>query len=293
MDEGPNMQDAGEVRATLLEAADILLSHEGRRGCIDLLPDHGRLLVTGDLHDNPFHLRKIIDLTRLDGSADHHVVLHELIHGDRLLNGMDFSYRVLVRVAQLVLTYPGQVHPMLANHELAQLTNRAVSKGAGNSVILFDNALEYTFGDDMIEVRAAIDAFFRAMALAVRSATGVFCAHSLPNAHAMKHFDIDVLLRPLNDDDYMSPTGAAYLMTWGRQYDEDTIARLAEAWDVTLFCLGHQKVETGIEAAGDRVVLLNSDHERGAVLPIDLAHPPTALEAVMHGIPLASLGDLE
>ena len=70
-----------------------------------------------------------------------------MIHGERLLNGMDFSYRMLGRVAQLVIDWPDQVHPILANHELAQLTGRGVSKGAGNSVELFNDALEFVFGE--------------------------------------------------------------------------------------------------------------------------------------------------
>jgi len=282
------MHDATAVSEVLHRAAETLLEHPQRTGCIDALPGHGRLLATGDLHDNPMHYRKIVDAAALDTSPDHHVVLHELIHGERLLNGMDFSYRVLVRVADLVTRHPGQVHPMLANHELAQLTNRPVSKGAGDSVRLFDEALDYTFGDDMPIVREAIDAFVRAMPLGVRSETGVFCAHSLPNARAMTTFDIDVISRPLMDEDYASD-GAAYLMTWGRQYDDNSVRQLADAWTVTLFCLGHQKVETGVEAYGERIVLLNSDHDRGVILPIDLARPPTPLSAMIEAIPLAAL----
>lgn len=75
-------------------------------------------------------------------------------------------------------------------------------------------------------------------------------------------------------------------MTWGRGCTDDSIAPLARAWGVRLFCLGHERAETGIESRGGRVLILNSDHDFGKVLPIDLACPPSIEEAIMTAIPL-------
>ncbi len=289
MSEQPNLNDAAVVVDLLDRAAEALRSHAMRRGSSVRLPAKGRLLATGDLHDNPFHLQKILRLAKLDASPDHHVVLHELIHGERLLNGMDFSFRMLARVAGFVLAHPGQVHPLLANHELAQMTGTGVSKGAGNSVVLFQDAIDYVFGDAAGDVAQAIHGFIRAMPLALRSADGVLCAHSIPGDRARAHFDPGVLDRPLTDADYESPHGAARLMTWGRGYGAENVESLAEAWNVRLFCLGHEHADTGIEVRGSRVVILNSDHEHAMVLPIDLAAVPTAEEAIMHAVPLRSV----
>lgn len=259
------------------------------------LPARGRLLATGDLHDNSAHLRAVIALARLDASPDHHVILHELIHGDRLINGMDFSHRMLLHVAQLVVDYPQQVHPLLANHELSQMTGRGVSKGAGNSVELFRDALEYVYGDEFAQVEAALNAFFRAMPLALVSERpaggegGVLCAHSLPDDPLMDRVDVDVLNRPLTEADYERATGSAYLMVWGRRYTEAQVEELAARWGVRLFCLGHQHVETGIEAFGPRVIVLNSDHERATVMPVDLEQVPEAEAALMSAIPLRAV----
>jgi hypothetical protein len=216
-------------------------------------------------------------------------VLHELIHGDCLVNGMDFSYRMLARVAALVLDHPGQAHPMLANHELAQMTGRGVSKGGGNSVELFRDALDYVFGDDAGDVEGAINGFFRALPLAVRSEGGVLCAHSVPRADQMGRFDPTVLERPLDDEDYRGPNGAAYLMTWGRGQTAEQLDALAEAWHVKLFILGHDFAETGILMKSPRAIVLNSDHERATVLPIDLAEVPSAADAFMMAVPLSAV----
>jgi hypothetical protein len=284
-----NLNDAESVIALLDGAAERIAGSRYADHCVVRLPAAGRLVATGDLHDNPFHLEKIVRVARLDASRDHHVVLHEMIHSEKLVNGMDFSYRMLARVAELVTAYPDQVHPVLANHELAQMTRKGVSKGAGNSVELFEDGLEFVFGERSEEVAGAIRALIRAMPIAVISGGGVLCAHSLPDARMMPRFDTALFERDLDDEDYLAPHGAAYLMTWGRGYDDAQVETLAKRWNVRLFCLGHQHAETGIEMRGKRVIVLNSDHERATVLPLDLADVPGAEEALMHAIPLCSV----
>lgn len=284
---------ATEAAEHFHHAAELLFAQRsGRESCVQI-GDRGRLVATGDLHDNPSHLAKLVRLARLDASVDHHIVLHEMIHSERLINGMDLSHRMLARAAELVIRYPKQVHVLLANHELAQLTGRGVSKGAGNSVELFDAGLEFAFGDDAQLVSEAIAAFIRAMPIALKSESGVLCAHSLPGAHAMNTFDLGVLKRPLREADYDSQTGSASLMVWGREHTPALVERLRSAWGVSLFCLGHQHVETGAEMTQPNVIVLNSDHEFGACLPIDLAHVPSAEEAMMYVIPLNAVPDVE
>lgn len=295
MRDATDYNSAPAVIMLFQRAAEAMRTSARRERSIVRLPARGRLIATGDLHDNPFHLEKIIRLARLDASPDHYVVMHELIHGERLLNGMDFSYRMLSRVAELIVAYPEQVHSVLANHELAQMTGRGVSKGAGNSVELFLDALDYVFSDRALDVAEAINAFIRAMPIALLSespddAGGVLCAHSLPMAAMMQHFDTGLLERELRDEDYRAPHGSAYLMVWGRQYTVEQTEQLAALWGVKLFCLGHEHAETGMEMRGPRVVVLNTDHERATVLPIDLEVVPSSEEAFAYAMPLSALG---
>ena len=271
------------------QAADCLHDSPFRHGSAERLPASGMLLATGDLHDNSEHLARLVQLAKINKSSDNHLILQEMIHGERLINGMDFSYRMLLRVAQLIVDHPGQVHPVLANHELSQMTDVHISKGGADHIELFDAALEHVFGESWMDVVDAINRLIRAMPLAVLSEHGVCCAHSLPNSRQMKYFDMDVFDRELEEDDYHGPHGAAYLMVWGRRYSKAQVDRLAEAWDVELFCLGHQYTEVGIEQQGPRVVILNCDLERAAALPIDLAEIPTSEEAVLNAVPLQAV----
>jgi hypothetical protein len=284
-----DMHDAEAVVGLFDQAVEAMRASPLRKGSAVLLPARGRLIATGDLHDNPYHLQALLKLAKLDQSEDHHLILQEMIHGERLINSMDFSHRMLIKAAGLVVQYPQQVHPLLANHELSQMTGVGVSKGAGNSVLLFADALEFVFGDAAGEVAGAINRFIRTMPLALLSEDGVCCAHSLPAEHAMKHFDPAILDRALDDADFAKPHGSAYLMVWGRQYSEAHVDQLAERWGVKHFCLGHEFAETGIEPRGRRVVVLNSDHERAVAVPIDLANVPDIEEMLMSAVPLRSV----
>jgi hypothetical protein len=270
------------------DAAQSLRRHPCRQGSCITLPPRGRLLATGDLHDNPRHFAAVQSLAHLDHSPDHHVTLHELIHGDSLINNLDLSYRMLCKVAHWILQFPAQIHPLLANHEMCQMTGRGVSKGAGDSVKLFNDGLDYVFGDDSETVAEAIGEFMRSMPLALRTEDGVFCAHALPSPPTLRLFNPDTIYRDLTDEDFVPPRGSAYLMVWGRGWTHEVTDPLAAAWRVKTFILGHQYVESGVELVGDRIVVLNTDHDRGMVIAIDLASPPTAVAAVASALPIRS-----
>jgi hypothetical protein len=286
---GVNLQDAVAVSDLFDRAAAALRGSPYRDGSRVRLPARGRLLATGDLHDNHEHLRKIVHLAGLDVSPEHHVVLHEIVHSEILVNGVDLSHRMLARVAELVVDYPRQVHVVLGNHELAQMTGQRVSKGAGDNVELFSEGLAFVFGDDGQMVAEAINGFIAAMPLAVVSESGILCAHSLPGSRTFDRFDPDVLSRELAEQDYDSQTGSAYLMVWGRGFGQRELDTLAERWGVELFVVGHEHVDNGLAIRGTKLIILNSDHEFGTVVPIDLSRVPGAEEAVPLAIRLRSI----
>lgn len=267
-------QNADAVTELFIRAADFCLTEQYRDKSIVRLPAKGLLVATGDLHDNPFNLDKIMQAVNPAKAGDRHVFLHELIHGENLINGMDFSYRMLCRVAELKCAFPDQVHLLLANHELSQMTGRGVSKGAGDSVELFKNALDYVFGAEAEDVENSINGFLRSWPLALVTESGIMCSHSLPAEFAMKTFDTTILKRNLSDADYAASTGSAYQMLWGRKHKPPHLDKLAELFEVTAFIVGHEHAENGYLPLGKQGLILNSDHERGVILPIDLSAEP-------------------
>jgi hypothetical protein len=281
--------DGPAVIAILEQSIEIMEQTPGRHHHVVHLPDHGRLLIAGDLHDNTVHLRKATHAAGLEKSDDHHLIIQELIHGGHLVNGVDLSYRMLVRVASLIVQSPGRVHPILGNHELAQRFRRPISKGAGDATAQFLDGVEWVFPHDADDVLAAIDAFIDTMPIAVKCAAGVLCSHSLPAPRDMERFDPTVLDRALTREDYASPDGSVHLMTWGRGQSVEQVDALAKTWGVETFCVGHASVPSGIETRCGRMIVLNSDHQHGRVLPLDLANPIAPQEAVLHALPLASI----
>ncbi len=282
-------QDAAAVVDLFDAAADSCLHERWRDKSVVRLPAHGKLLATGDLHDNPMHLEKILRLAALQKSTDHHVIFHEMIHGENLINGMDFSHRMLIRLAELKTRFPDQVHPLLANHELSQMMNAGVSKGAGDSVKLYNDAIDWVFGDDSERVISAQNRFLRAWPIGLITASGIMCAHSLPGKAVWPTFDRTILERDLVDSDYESRVGSVYQLLWGRRHSQEQLDEMANVFGVKAFCLGHEHAESGYKQITRNAMVLNSDHERAAVLPLDLAEEPKVSDWAWSIIPLGSI----
>jgi len=281
--------NAGEFAKLLDAAARQLRASRVRSQCAVRLPARGKLLVTGDVHDSVLHFEAAVRAARLDASPDHHIVLQEIIHGETLQDGVDMSHRLLARVAELVLAYPGQVHPILANHEIAQARGHEIEKGGVHCTSAFEAGLDEAFGDDAYEAAAAVTRFVAAMPLAVVCANGAVISHSLPSAGAMRHFDLRVLERNLIDEDLDPPFGAAHLMTWGRTHERAQLEALAREWGARVFIIGHEPAPDGVLVREPNVVILNTGHAYGRVIVLDLDKPaPTAHALEESALPIAS-----
>lgn len=275
-----------------------------RSGSIDHIAAPGKFIATGDLHDNPIHFERLVRAAGMehllgirlspcensDPSNYAHLTLHEVIHSDRLIQGMDMSYRVLARVALLKALAPEYVHVLLGNHELAQITGAGIIKDGIKSVDAFNAGVEHIFGSQTDRVQAAIGRFVRAMPLALRITTprgDILASHSLPPAAMMNRFDPSILSRALEETDYEPRRGSAHIMVWGRGYDAELLEDLVERWGVYMFILGHEKVPQGAMFTAPNAIVLNSDHALGAYLPIDLSNPPSPHKALALAVPLA------
>lgn len=290
-----DLRSAPAVCRVLREGAGANKLAGCRQGSIDTVragPDD-LLIATGDLHDNPLHLARLLALAGMDdpaaapgAEARAHLTLHEIIHGGRLVNDMDFSYRALVRVAAVKAAFPERAHVLLANHELSLLVGAGIIKDGVNVGAAFSDAIEFVFGESAPEVSAAVGEFIRSMPLALRwgpvsSGLDVLCAHSVPSPELMDRFDAAVLGRELTEEDYAPRRGAAHLMVWGRGHEPQQLADLAARWGVGLFVLGHEHAPDGAVEVAPNAVVLNSDHEKGAYLPIRGGRPPDARAAVL------------
>jgi hypothetical protein len=272
-----------------------------RSGSIDVAEPKGSVLATGDLHDNPVHFARVLELAHLHLHSDEHprhVTLHEIIHGGSLMSGVDLSHRALARVAALKSFYPEQVHTLLANHELSQIVGLGVVKDGVRMKEAFIHGVEYVFGDDAKMVNDAIEVFIRSMPLAFVSGRGtdkgVLFAHSVPEPALMDRFDAGILDRDLTEDDLEPRRGSAHLMVWGRRHSTEQLEELAERWGVKMFVLGHEHAQDGIRFVPDKAVVLNSDHDEGVVVRLPLDALPAMPPGRANGWEILPLGeDLE
>ncbi|MFA9476751.1 metallophosphoesterase [Phycisphaerales bacterium AB-hyl4] len=283
-----NLQDADVIIDLFQRAAKANLEHPDRKGAVVHLPRRGRLLMTGDLHDHGLNFQRLWKLARLHRGSDRYLVLHEVIHGPGRINGRDLSIRTLARAVALQLEYPKQVIPLMANHDLAQLGGEGISKHGVSVVDAFDQGVDFLYGDQADAVRDAMNEYIRSLPLAVRCANGVFCSHSLPSPRKIETFDKTVLDRVPTAED-VAIDGPAYHMVWGRHHNQKIADELAQAWDATVFVMGHQPADMGYDEEGETMLVLASDHEHGMALPIDLSKSYTRDELVMQLIPLASV----
>jgi len=267
---GHDLTNGDVVVELFTRAAEAAYTASVRLGCADHLPDHGQLLVTGDLHDHGLNLMRILKVAALHESEDNHVLFHEIVHGPNLMNGCDLSVRTLARLAAMKIQYPNQVHLVLGNHELAQMNGWAVTKGAHNMVEQYDAGVSYLFGDKAASVVEAQRLFLRSFAMAVRCANRVMCSHSLPTERQLAKFDPTFLERELQDDSF-ERGGELYHMVWGRGHTPIVMEELGEDWDVDLFIIGHEPTDIGYDVINSQLIVVSSDDENGKVLRLDLS----------------------
>src|SRR5437868_12938418 len=137
--------------------------------------------MTGDLHDHRRNYEKVVRHAALDENPQRHLVLHELIHGDRFdATGAEGSWHMLFQAAELKCDFPEQVHFLLANHDLAQIHGEGIMKAGLSVCEAFTKGVKKTFEGRHNVVTMAISEFLLSLPLAVRTESGIFCCHSLP-----------------------------------------------------------------------------------------------------------------
>ena len=269
------MKDNDHAAEIFLEAAKRNRDDPLLRGSLLVFPNYGQVVMTGDIHGHRRNFEKLKRYCDLGRFGARHVILHELIHEDvPSLTAKDTSHELMLDAARWKCEFPDQVHFLLSNHELAQVTRNEISKNGRVVTVAFEESLRDAFGTGSGDVLAAICTFIRSFPLAGRTASRVFLSHSIPGPRELPAFDATVLSRVLCDDD-LDDGGSAHALVWGRYHTEGVLNTLRELFDVDYFVCGHQPQETGYDVLHERMVILASDHNHGVFLPLDLSKPVT------------------
>ena len=90
--------DIHEAIEHFKQAALINIEQSNRDGNTIVLGDRGKVIISGDLHGHRRNFERMVKLAKLESSPDHHLILHEIIHGGPTNpNGHDLSHTLLLR----------------------------------------------------------------------------------------------------------------------------------------------------------------------------------------------------
>jgi len=247
------------------QAAEQIHEDPRRRGNTVWLDGDHELVVCGDLHGQRNLLGRVIHHAGLGTRPERILLLQELLHGPLdAATGKDRSIEVLMRAARLRLAHPDQVLLVLSNHDVAQITDREVSKEGRTLCRQFATDTISAFAEGGEEVLAASLTFLCSLPLAVRTEAGTFIAHSVPSPRQMSPAILGVLDRPTQDDD-LRPGGAVYEWTWGRRQTAAQFEELAEQLNATFFLLSHRHLDSAYEIICPRAAAITSEETSGGI----------------------------
>jgi hypothetical protein len=264
--------DADQVMETFGAAGDENKLSPLRKAQVVHLPPDGEVWMTGDLHDHRNNFKKLMAAADLKNNPKRHLVLHELIHGDHYdRSGAEDSWHMLYEADEAKCSFSGQVHFLLANHDLAQIHGEGIMKAGLSVCEAFNAAVKRDFGDRGTLVTVAITEFLLTLPLAIRCPNGLFFCHSLPTDDQIKTFDFTVFDRdPLKPEDYRRRTGPVYQLIWGRKVTPVGADEFAQKIGAQVIITGHQPQEMGYAINGEKHLILASDHNQGVFLPLRL-----------------------
>ncbi|MCL2648017.1 MAG: metallophosphoesterase [Phycisphaerales bacterium] len=247
------------------------------------------LLVCGDLHNHARNFEKFQKVAALARFPRRHVLLQEIIHGGPLgPSGEDHSFDMLLQAAEWSRQFPGRVHFLLSNHDMAQVQKIAIMKDGYDLTDRFTRYINQYYGSSAPAVHDAFNQFVYSMPLAAITVSGVFFSHSLPGPRDLASFDATIVRRELTLADY-ARNGPVYQLIWGRYQNQEVLSTLSHAWWAELFVCGHQAQNEGHGILGDRMLIIDSSHNHGVFLPIDLSRQYTLHDLAAAVKPLASV----
>jgi hypothetical protein len=268
--------DPAKLLKILQKAAILSKAVPGRIGKFLELSDVDEVLVAGDLHGNLPNFKKILQLADLESHPKRHVVLQELVHGPlRYDDGSDHSHRLVDVVAAYMCQFPGRVHYLLGNHELAQWTGREIAKSNESLNHLFRAGVSKAYGEHAEELLNAYNDFFASLPVAIRLPNRIFLSHSLPGEKRLEQWTLASLQKENFVQEDYKMGGCVHAVVWGRDTTDSTARRYLDLVDCDLLITGHVPSDQGYTVPNPRQVILDGKDEAAHVLLFSTQEPLT------------------
>lgn len=259
-----------EIIAALENSLIALRNDVYRRGNVIELSEPGRVVMSGDLHGNQLNFHRLVKVAQLEKNPHNHLILHELVHcPEHPEPDQCHSYELVVLAAQLKIQFPNQVHILLGNHDMSQITRDEVVKAGKPMVRSFLNAIHTAYPTHANHIIQAIDTFILALPLAARTTNKIWMSHSLPSLKSQEAFNDQIFCKTLIPDD-MHYNPSLHALTWDRVHNDLCIRQLQKRWNVNTFVIGHKPQPEGKSCPMENLIILASEHNHGCYLPFEL-----------------------
>jgi hypothetical protein len=275
------MPSADRLLPALRQAAALVRATPGRVGHLVHLTGATELVVVGDLHGHVPNFQAVHKAADLASHPGRHLVLQELIHGPfRYGNGGDKSHQLVDLFAVLVGQFPGRVHYLPGNHELAQWTDRPVGKGDESFNAVYRRGLDAAYAAAGPAVYAAHCELWQALPLAIRTPNAVFVCHTVLPAKNQPLFSLRTLEQARFTDADRAAGGVVYGLLWGRDTSGPTVEAFLRKVDADLLVTGHIPTEAGFLAPNGRQLIVDCSATPAAYVRFPTDRPLTHAELV-------------
>jgi hypothetical protein len=267
-----SIQFIKRIIETYAQAAEVNLSAPGRQNSIVVVTPElaDEVMITGDLHGNRRNFNLIRRIADLAGHPRRQLILQEVCHGGPVYpqNGGCMSHAMLEDVAGLIVQFPGRVHFILGNHELAELTEYPIQKNKQMLNLMFRLGLQHVYGPATEKVREAYLPFLESCPLAVRLPGGVFVSHSVPEKADSDRFDPTIFTRQPGPLEFFDRS-SIFDLVWGRDYRPQNARAFAEKVGARVLINGHEPCSEGYSVPNDTQIILDccGDQARYVMLP--------------------------
>jgi hypothetical protein len=259
------MIDPNKVLNTIEKAILAFKNTPGRSGRVLRLADTSEVIVVGDLHGRVDHLKKAFTLSDLKGNPSRTLIVQELIHGTSTYpDGSDNSHLVLDMVASLKCQFPRQVHYLLGNHELSQVTNRQISKNNIDLNQSFNLGIAYAYpgaADQIIEAYKKLISVIPAMIFLPNQ---VCISHSLPDKSRVGAFEVARLEMVPEQDSDLLPGGNLHSLVWGRDTSLENAENFLNKVNCKWLVTGHIPCYQGFDYTNSRQIILDAHFDNAA-----------------------------
>ena len=252
---------------TLRRAIDAVTATPGRVGHLVHLIDASDVFVVGDLHGHVPNFQAVWKLADLTANPQRHLVLQELVHGPfPYPDGSEKSHQLVDLFAAVKCQFPGRVHYLPGNHEMAQWTGRKILKGSDDLNERFRKGVIAAYGAAMPEIYRAYIELFQACPMGLRTANRIFFSHTLIPGRNLPLFDVRKLEQDVYEDKEYQPGGIVYGMLWGRDTSEESVELFLQKVDADWLVTGHIAADTGFTVPNSRQVTLDCSGSPGGYL---------------------------